>query len=100
MVNQIRALWAGELPLPVAFWRFGVAWGLVINGVTSVMTIVTVLAEAPVWVLVPVHLLPLPYNVIALIGIWRSAARYDGEEKWADLARLVAFLGLTLLSLT
>ena len=100
MIATIRALWAGEMPLPVAFWRYGVVWGLVVNGVTSVMTILTVLADAPVWILVPVHLLPTPYNFLVLVGIWRSAARFDGEPKWADLARMTSLVGLTLLTLT
>ena len=100
MLKTIKALWSGDLPLPIAFWRYGIAWGLVINGITTVMTIMTVLANAPVWILVPVHLLPTPYNILVLVGIWRSAARFEGEPKWANLARMISLIGITVLTLT
>lgn len=100
MLKLIKALWSGDLPLSVAFWRYGVAWGLLVNAVTSMMTVLTVLADAPVWLLVPVHLLPTPYNIVVLVGVWRSAGRYEGERKWADAARMATLVGMTILTLT
>jgi hypothetical protein len=88
------------MPLPVAFWRYGVAWSLFINSPTSLLTMFAVLADAPVWLLVPVHLLPTPYNLLALVGVWRSAARYDGPQKWADLARTAIVIGMAVLTVT
>ena len=100
MLIPIKALWSGDLPLPVAFWHYAVGWGLVINLVTSAMTLVVVMADVAVWILVPVHLLPTPYNVLVLVGVWRSAGRYDGERKWADAARMTTLIGMTILTLT
>jgi hypothetical protein len=100
VTTTIKALWKGELPLAVAFWHYAIVWGLVINIVTSVMTMAVVLADAPAWVLVPVYLLPTPYNILVLVGVWQSAARYEGPRKWADLARLVTLVEMAVLTVT
>jgi heme/copper-type cytochrome/quinol oxidase subunit 1 len=42
------------------------------------------------------YVLSVPYNVLVLVGVWRSAGRYEGEPRNADLARL-ATAGLVLL---
>ena len=42
---------------------------------------------------------PVPYNVIVLVGVWRSAGRFSGERQWADLARIVTVIGMILLSI-
>jgi hypothetical protein len=41
----------------------------------------------------------VPYNLVALVGVWRSAARYPGGRIHADLARIVSLVGMVLLSL-
>jgi hypothetical protein len=100
MTETIKALWTGLIPMPVSFWRYAVLWGLIINFTTSLLTVITVLADAPVWLLVPVHLLPTPYNILVVVGVWRSAAHYEGPRKWADLARFVTIAGMTILTAT
>ena len=42
----------------------------------------------------------VPYNVIVSVGVWRSAGRYSGERRRADLARVVTITGMVLLSVT
>lgn len=100
MIATLKALWNGELPLAVAFWHYAVIWGLVINIATSLMTMAAVLADLPAWLLVPVYVLPTPYNILALVGVWRSAGRYEGPRKWADLARLVTLVEMAILTAT
>jgi hypothetical protein len=39
---------------------------------------------------VGIFLLPLPYNVLAVVGVWRSADTYNGPRHWATLARVAA----------
>lgn len=100
LTRTIKALWNGELPLEIAFWHYAIVWGLVINIVTSVMTMMAVLADAPAWLLVPVYVLPTPYNILAVVGVFQSAARYEGPRKWADLARLVTLVEMAVLTAT
>jgi hypothetical protein len=39
---------------------------------------------------VALHLLPLPYNVLVLVGVWRSADSFSGRPFIATTARLAA----------
>ena len=43
--------------------------------------------------------LSVPYNIVATVGVWRSATRYGGPSLYVNLARLVTvtlMAGLTL----
>ncbi|WP_245731122.1 hypothetical protein [Rubrimonas cliftonensis] len=42
----------------------------------------------------------LPYNAVAVVGVWRSASRYDGPAIHADLARAATMILMAVLSLT
>jgi hypothetical protein len=37
-----------------------------------------------------IFLLPVPYVVVAVVGVWRSADAYGGPQHWATLARIAA----------
>ncbi len=87
MTMRIRSLWAGDLPLGEAFWWYAVGYGLVLNLVTSLLFLVMLVKGASTTALVLSFLLPVPYNLLVLVAVWRSAGRYLGPRKWADLAR-------------
>ena len=42
----------------------------------------------------------MPYNVIATVGVWRSAGHYDGDPAWATFTRLITLTCMTLLTVT
>ena len=85
---RIGALWAGAVPLPVAFWRHAIVHGFVVNLVATLAMLVLLAMDAPGWLALAVHLMPLPYNVLFLVAVWRSAARWSGPSAWADAARV------------
>jgi hypothetical protein len=99
-MSRLRALWSGELPLGEAFWTYAVTVGLAVNLITSLLFLVLLSWDRPIAALVVGYALSVPYNVVALVGVWRSAARYEGERIHADLARIVSLVGMVLLSLT
>jgi hypothetical protein len=39
---------------------------------------------------IAIFLLPVPYIVVAIVGVWRSADAYNGPPHWATLARIAA----------
>ena len=41
-----------------------------------------------------------PPNILVTVGVWRSAERYTGGHKWADLARIVTIADMIFLSVT
>jgi hypothetical protein len=57
------------------------------------------LADRPIAALLLGYGLPLPYNVTALVGVWRSAARHEGKRLHAELARIVTPVLILVLSL-
>jgi hypothetical protein len=99
-MRKLGALWAGELPLSEAFWTYAVAIGLTVNVVSSILVLALITADRPLAALFVGYVCSVPYNVVALVGVWRSAARHEGERAHAELARLVTLVGMILLSVT
>lgn len=97
-MNKITQLWRGDLPLGDAFWTWAVTGGLLVNLSTSLMFVWLITADRPVAALLIGYGLSLPYNALATVGVWRSAARHEGPVLQADFARgavLVVMAGLS-----
>jgi hypothetical protein len=58
------------------------------------------MADRPIAAFILGYALSVPYNILVTVGVWRSAERYTGERRWADLARIVTIAGMILLSVT
>jgi hypothetical protein len=99
-MKAMRRLWKGELPLPQAFWNWAVAGGIAVNVLTSILFLALIMGDRIVAAFVVGYALSVLYNIIVVVGVWRSAARYEGERRWADLARIVTVAGIILLSIT
>ncbi len=97
MKNLCR-LWHGELALQNAFWNWAVFGGLTINVVTTALFLFLIIADRPISALIVGYAIPVPYNAIVLVGVWRSAERFAGERRLADYARIVTVIGMVLLS--
>ena len=87
VAGRVRALWKGALPLQRAFWDYAILGGFFVNLAASIGSMALLVAGFPAVLPLAVHLAPLPYNVLVLVGVWRSAARYSGPPSWANLAR-------------
>ena len=99
-MTRLRALWSGDLPLGEAFWTYAVVGGLAVNLITSLLFLALISWDRPLAALFVGYALSVPYNIVALVGVWRSAARYEGERIHADLARILTLVGMVLLSVT
>lgn len=86
--GRFGALWAGEVPLAEAFWWYGIACGFFVNLLATLLALAAATLGAQGWLVLGLYLLPLPYNLLVLVGVWRSAARWQGAPHWATLARL------------
>lgn len=86
--NIVRWLWAGEVPLARAFWSYAMIGGTVLNGASTLLAMALLAMDVPAAVAVIVFALPIPYNLLVLVGVWRSAGAYQGPRLWADLARV------------
>lgn len=99
-MQKLKALWRGDIDLSETFWTWVVFAGLLVNVTTSILFLVLVTLELPWLALVVGYGLSVPYNMLAFVGVWRSAARYHGPSHHADLARGVSAILLAGLSLT
>jgi hypothetical protein len=99
-MRRLAALWRGEVGLAEAVWQYAVFWGLVVNILTSALFWVLALNQAHAALLIPAYLLPLPYNLLVVVAVWRSAGRYAGPRHLAELARWGTLAGMLLLSAT
>jgi len=99
-MKGIYRLWNGDLALPDAFWNWSDFGGLVVNIASSASFLFLIMADRPIAAFILSYALSVPYNILVTVGVWRSAERYTGERKWADLARIVTIAGMILLSVT
>lgn len=100
LMKRLRALWMGDLPLGDAFWTWVVFGGLLVNISSSIAFLGLITADLPWAALAVGYGLSIPYNAVALVGVWRSAARHEGPRTEADLARMASAILLAVLSLT
>ena len=87
MRATLTALWRGELPLPLAFWHYAIGYGTIANILATAAAVGAVLAGLPDIVAILLHVLPLPYVLVAVVGVWRSAGSYRGDPSWAGFAK-------------
>ena len=99
-MSGLGRLWRGDLALPDVFWTWAVFGGLAINLASSAVFLFLIMADRPLAAFAAGYGPSLPYNGVVAIGVWRSADRYRGERRWAELARIVTVAGMVVLSLT
>jgi hypothetical protein len=80
--SLIARLWNGEVPLAIAFWRYGILYGTLLNVLTTIATLGLVTIDAPMALWLAVHFLPAPYNLWVVVGVWRAR----DTEIWAQIA--------------
>ncbi len=99
-MSALLRLYRGELPLDTAFWNWAVFGGLIVNIISSVLFLVLIMEDQPLWAFLAGYAYSVPYNVIATVGVWRSARHYEGNPRWAEIAPIITLAGMTLLTVT
>ena len=97
---KLRSLWFGRLPLGEAFWTWAIMIGLLVNVTTSTFFLAMVVLDRPWAALLLGYAPSVPYNLLATVGVWRSAAQYEGPSSHADLARFTTLIVMVLLTVT
>ncbi|MCV0393889.1 MAG: hypothetical protein K5872_11685 [Rhizobiaceae bacterium] len=85
-------MWAGQLPLGEAFWKIALLYGTLASLLATGSALALLAAGMPVGIALMVHLLALPYLLAAVVGVYRSAARYAGPPPWARLAEVTVLI--------
>ena len=92
MRNTLIALWRGDFPLGQAFWGYAIVYGTIANVVATAAAIAAVAASLPDALAIGLFLVPIPYILTAVIGVVRSANRYQGPPMWAGLAKVAVIV--------
>lgn len=103
VIPRLKALWSGSVPLRHAFWDYAVFWGVLINLGTSALSLgfllatrhqqIAAISPTTAGLLVSAfHLVPLPYNIVVLVGVWRSAGDPAVPSAASMLARAVTLV--------
>lgn len=99
MRSLLSDLWGGRLPLSTAFWNYMIFWGFLLNLATNLGSLSVLVAaggSAPQgWVALlslGLHALSMPYNILCLVGVWRSAARPEVSSISRLLTRTIAII--------
>ena len=88
MQDFLIQFWRGDIPLPRAFWVYSIAYGSLIHALASIVALAILAADGPVALALSAFLSPAPYTILAVTGVFRSAARYKGAPHWPQLAKL------------
>ncbi|TGV12889.1 hypothetical protein EN816_18210 [Mesorhizobium sp. M8A.F.Ca.ET.173.01.1.1] len=92
MADFFRTRWRGEAPLDRLFWRDMLLVGTLISVASSALALVLLGLKLPLWLVLMVHLLPVPYNIFLTIAVWRTAEKAGGFK--AQLMMLGSVLWL------
>jgi hypothetical protein len=91
-VAHLVALWKGDVPLGQAFWGYAIVYGTIANVVATAAAIAAVAASLPDALAIGLFLVPIPYILTAVIGVVRSADRYQGPPMWASMAKVAVIM--------
>ncbi len=81
------------------FWEYAVVYGSTLNLLTTIASFALLAEDFSGGLSLAVFLLPAPYNLLMVIAVWRSAARYEGPAYWAVLARSFILVWATIVTL-
>ena len=85
-MNFIKKFWEGNVSMVISFWVFNVLIEQIIIGLLAIIFAFPLMLF--MWV---------PYKIWAVVGVWRSAAKYKGKPIWPGLAKTYVVVSLILL---
>ncbi|MEW6631477.1 MAG: hypothetical protein AB1440_11450 [Pseudomonadota bacterium] len=84
--------WRGDTPLDRLFWRDMLLVATTISLASSALALALLGLKLPLWAVLAVHFLPVPYNIFLTVAVWRTAEKAGGAK--ASLTMLGSALWL------
>ena len=97
-MRTIIEFWRGNLPLGRAFWIWGILGGGVVSLFSTLLALVLLATEVPAWIAMIVFSAHLPWNLVLLVGVWRSTEQGSVSREIAYGARLIMLAWLIALT--
>jgi hypothetical protein len=98
-IKAFKEFWRGEVPLGRAFWVWAILGGAAVNFATTLVSLAIIARGGPGWLALMAFLAPMPWNIVLLVGVWRSADQADVRKDKAQMARLAIVVWVLVLSL-
>lgn len=94
-MNIFKKLWRGEYSLAKTYWLFGVVVNVFLGFPINLYDVITPQSQVQyAYYLIGYLALYAIYNVIACVGLWRSASSYQGPAGWKYFSKFIAALTL------
>ena len=77
-----RLRWQGRVPLERLFWRDMLLVATLISAVSTGLALTLLALKLPLWLVMAVHLAPVPYNIFLTLAVWRIAEKVGGLWTW------------------
>lgn len=87
ILSDLKRLARGEVGLGAAFFGWLILGGILVNGATTALNLILVTRDLPLLGLVVGYAISVPYNLLAMIGVWRAADAHDGDPAAARVGR-------------
>lgn len=92
LAGHFIRLWLGRPSLSRIFWNDLLLVGTAISLTATLLGYLTLAADAPAAVSLAISLSPLPYNLLLVTAVWRSADVTLSDWAWPARAAAVAWL--------
>ncbi len=86
--NFFVNFWNGDVSLPMSYWGVGIGIGIFYGFIIGLFTFSAGMSEDAIWGFI------IPFQIYAVVGIWRSANKYKGAKFWSILAKVALVLGI------
>ena len=97
-IKALRDFWRGEVPLGRAFWLWGIIGGGIVSLASSLLALAILANGGPGWLGLIVFAAHVPWNLVLLVGVWRSSDRPEVRKEMAQMARLTFVIWVLALS--
>lgn len=94
-MSVVGKLWRGEYPLHITFWGFAFLPLLLGGSATIFMLSSRYLSKEDFMLIYPFYITLFGfYNFVSLVGLWKSAGKYNGREVWKALSWIFVVIGM------
>jgi hypothetical protein len=80
LAGFFRSRWQGRASPDRLFWRDMLLAGTAINIASSALALVLLGLKLPLWLVLTVHFLAVPYNIFLTLAVWRTAEKTGGAK--------------------
>lgn len=100
-MKTLKKLWDGEFSLVKTYWLFYVLmWNLALLPLALFRQTSQSTQDSYPVVGLLLAVIFITYGCVVLVGLWRSANKYGGWWLWANLAKVVALLGVVIVAVS